>query len=81
MRISPSLISSRPAIIRSVVDLPQPEGPTSTISSPSRDLEVEVGDGSRPVGEDLADTAEGDRGHQPFTPAVKPRISCRCANR
>src|SRR5258708_16771175 len=33
--ISPALISSRPAIIRSSVDLPQPEGPTSTQNSPS----------------------------------------------
>src|SRR3954447_14149542 len=31
--MSPSEISSRPAIIRSVVDLPQPEGPTSTTNS------------------------------------------------
>src|SRR6266567_9178380 len=31
--ISPALISSSPAIIRSVVDLPQPEGPTSTTNS------------------------------------------------
>ena len=31
----PALMSSRPATMRSVVDLPQPEGPTSTISSPS----------------------------------------------
>ena len=35
MRMSPALISSSPAIMRSSVDLPQPEGPTSTISSPS----------------------------------------------
>ena len=33
--ISPSVISSRPAIMRSSVDLPQPEGPTSTQNSPS----------------------------------------------
>src|SRR5215472_4674123 len=31
--ISPSLMSSRPAIMRSVVDLPQPDGPTSTTNS------------------------------------------------
>src|SRR6185312_10825783 len=35
IRISPSLISSSPASIRRAVVLPQPEGPTSTISSPS----------------------------------------------
>src|SRR5882672_947647 len=32
-RISPSVMSSSPAIIRSVVDLPQPDGPTSTTNS------------------------------------------------
>src|SRR5262249_25755598 len=35
MAISPSEISSRPAIIRRSVDLPQPDGPTSTQNSPS----------------------------------------------
>ena len=35
MRISPPETSSSPAIIRSVVDLPHPEGPTSTVNSPS----------------------------------------------
>src|SRR5438046_2241637 len=35
MRISPPLIVSSPAIIRSVVDLPQPDGPTITRNSPS----------------------------------------------
>ena len=33
MYSSPPEMSSRPAIIRSVVDLPQPEGPTSTMNS------------------------------------------------
>src|SRR5215470_743488 len=31
--ISPALISSSPAIMRNVVDLPQPDGPTSTTNS------------------------------------------------
>src|ERR1700753_2278681 len=35
MRISPELALSRPAIMRRSVDLPQPEGPTSTTNSPS----------------------------------------------
>src|SRR5215468_3908158 len=34
--ISPSVISSSPASIRSAVDLPQPEGPTRTMNSVSR---------------------------------------------
>src|SRR3954470_1538044 len=33
--ISPPVISSSPAIMRSSVDLPQPDGPTSTANSPS----------------------------------------------
>ena len=35
MRISPSVTSSSPAIMRSSVVLPQPDGPTSTTNSPS----------------------------------------------
>jgi hypothetical protein len=35
IKSSPELISSRPAIIRSTVDLPQPDGPTSTTNSRS----------------------------------------------
>src|SRR5437016_192489 len=34
MAIVPALISSRPASIRSSVDLPQPDGPTNTMNSP-----------------------------------------------
>ena len=33
--MSPALVASSPAIIRSSVDLPQPEGPTNTQNSPS----------------------------------------------
>src|SRR5664279_5281209 len=35
MVTSPCVISSSPAIMRSNVDLPQPEGPTRTLNSPS----------------------------------------------
>ena len=35
MRIVPSVTSSSPATMRSAVVLPHPDGPTSTISSPS----------------------------------------------
>jgi hypothetical protein len=35
MLMRPPLISSRPATMRSSVDLPQPDGPTSTQNSPS----------------------------------------------
>ena len=36
MEIVPPVISSRPAIIRSAVDLPHPDGPTRTMNSWSR---------------------------------------------
>src|SRR5258708_14644321 len=35
MRMSPALASVRPAMMRSRVDLPQPDGPTKTTNSPS----------------------------------------------
>ena len=35
MRISPDEMVSTPAIMRSSVDLPQPDGPTSTQKCPS----------------------------------------------
>src|SRR4051795_2585969 len=35
MIISPEVMSSRPTIIRSSVDFPQPEGPTRIMNSPS----------------------------------------------
>src|SRR6185503_4737383 len=35
MRISPEVIGSSPATMRSSVDLPQPDGPTITTNSPS----------------------------------------------
>ena len=34
MRMRPAVTCSRPAISRSVVDLPQPEGPSRTMSEP-----------------------------------------------
>jgi len=41
MRISPEDGSSSPAIIRSVVVLPQPEGPSSMKNSPSSTVKVD----------------------------------------
>ena len=35
MSISPLVTCSRPASMRSAVDLPDPDGPTSTMNSPS----------------------------------------------
>ncbi len=42
IRISPEVIDSSPATIRSVVVLPQPEGPTRTMNSLVADFEVHV---------------------------------------
>ena len=36
MKRSPAVMSSSPAMSRSRVDFPQPEGPTKTTNSPSR---------------------------------------------
>ncbi len=55
---SPLEMSSSPAIIRSAVDLPQPDGPTRIMNSPSLDVEVHVLDGFEAVGETLGDSVE-----------------------
>ena len=57
----PRVGSSRPAIRRSVVVLPQPEGPSSVTSVPARDGERDVAHGGD-VAVALADVAEFDRG-------------------
>ena len=72
MRIVPAVASSSPASIRSAVDLPEPDGPTSTISSPSRDVEVEVAHRLGAVGKDLGDAFEGECSHQ-LPPAARTR--------
>jgi hypothetical protein len=41
MKICPPETSSRPAMQLSSVDLPQPDGPSSTMNSPLRDIEIE----------------------------------------
>src|SRR4051812_30137060 len=75
--ISPRLISSRPAIIRSKVDLPQPEGPTRTTNSPSGMLTETPCRTWRAV--ELVDLPDIDGGH-PCVPcgAAAWRIG-RCA--
>ena len=35
MKTGPAVISSSPAIMRSSVDLPQPDGPSSAVNEPS----------------------------------------------
>ena len=69
MRRSPAVMSSRPAISRSSVDFPQPEGPTKTTNSPSLDLEVDALDDLRRA-EGFADVPESDISH--LTPRISP---------
>ena len=51
---------SKPAIIRSVVVLPQPEAPEQRIELAGRDVEVDTGDGGHPV-ERLGQLLQPDR--------------------
>jgi hypothetical protein len=44
MWMSPEVIVSSPATMRNIVDLPQPEGPTMTMNSPSRSRRRAVND-------------------------------------
>ena len=60
-RTVPEVGSLNPAIIRSVVVLPQPDGPSSEKNSPLVDVEVEVVDDGGAT-EDLGQSAQGDGG-------------------
>jgi hypothetical protein len=62
-RISPPEIVSRPAIIRSAVDLPQPDGPTRTRNSPSSMSRLRSWIAWISVVVDLVDLVENDRCH------------------
>ena len=77
MRISPALGSSKPAIMRSVVVLPQPDGPTSTTNSPSSMVEADVAHRDD-AAECLAQADELDAGHGYLRtmPKLKPRARC-----
>ncbi len=70
MRSSPDEIVSSPAIIRSAVDLPQPDGPTSTKNSLSAMSSDEVVHGVEPVVVDLVDAVELDRCHVDSPPVA-----------
>ena len=50
--------------MRSSVDFPQPDGPTSTMNSPSRTVRLDVVDGEEAVPVDLRDAVDLDRGHR-----------------
>ena len=63
IEISPLVTSSRPAIARSSVDLPQPDGPTSAMNSPSADPQRDVVERDDISGEDLGDVPKLDLRH------------------
>ena len=65
IQISPSLTSSSPAIMRSSVDLPQPDGPTRTMNSPLSIVRLTLVDGAHVAREDLRHPLELDLGHAP----------------
>src|SRR5438045_2231636 len=65
MVIVPAVMSSRPATMRSAVVLPQPEGPTSTMNSPSatsRSRSATAPARAPSLGLDLATGRRGSRG-------------------
>ena len=68
IRMTPSVGSSRPAIIRSAVDLPQPDGPSRTRKLAVGDVEAEIGH-RFDVAEALGDPIEVDVRHGPLSPA------------
>ena len=57
MSISPPVMVSSPATMRSSVDLPQPDGPTSTQNCAVADLEIDALDGFEAADIGLADVA------------------------
>ena len=83
MRISPPETSSSPAIRRSSVDLPQPEGADEDHELAVLDGEVQGRDDLR-VAEALPHAFERDASHLglPYftAPKVRPRTSWRCEN-
>ena len=69
----PSLGSSKPAIMRSVVVLPQPDGPSIVKNWPLRDVEVHAAHGGE-VAEALGDRAQADARRS--TPLGPPGSCC-----
>ena len=82
IEMSPEVISSSPAIIRSRVDLPQPEGPTKTHELAILDCQVDALD-DLDVAIGLVELVQRDGRHArvplPYftAPKVRPRTSCR----
>ena len=73
IRISPSLISSSPATMRSAVVFPQPDGPTKTMNSPSSITRSSASTARGPVRDRLS-TRPGTRS-LPRAPIDQPLIA------
>ena len=78
IRISPSVTVSSPAIMRSRVDLPQPDGPTSTTKSPSGIDEVDALHRLDAAGIGLADRSEVRSRPSYFSFSTRPFTKSRC---
>ena len=63
IEIVPAVISSSPAMDRSAVDLPQPDGPTRTMNSPSCDVQAQLVDGLHAAWVRLFHVIEDDLRH------------------
>ena len=77
MRISPAVGSSKPAIMRSVVVLPQPDGPTNTTNSPSSMVKLKSlhgDDGAERLGQ--VDELDARHVYLRTMPKLKPRARC-----
>ena len=61
--MSPEVMSSRPTIMRSSVDFPQPDGPDEDHELAVGDVEADVVDGREAVAVLLDDVLERDGGH------------------
>ena len=65
----------RPAMMRSAVDLPQPDGPSRLRKSPSPDRQVDIAQRGDAVGEGLSDVAQDEqRVFRCPCPSLRPAI-------
>ena len=64
IRIVPSVVSSSPATIRSAVDLPEPDGPTSTVKPPSATSRSSPSTARVPSGKTFETPANADASHE-----------------
>ena len=71
--MSPEVVCSSPAIMRSSVDLPQPDGPTKTTNSPSRTSSETLFTTSK-CAEALDDVAQGKLTHGASPSRLSGRI-------